>query len=142
MTEGNFVDYVKIYVTSGKGGKGSTHLHREKFIEKGGPDGGDGGRGGHVILRGNKANSYNFEASQMKIISEKLVDKLEKRIANLISNQSDEELLTRAETAEFLKINSTTLWHWTKKGKVTAYGIGNRVYYKRGELKKALIKIN
>lgn len=54
MTEGNFVDYVKIYVASGKGGKGSTHLHREKFIEKGGPDGGDGGRGGHVILRGNK----------------------------------------------------------------------------------------
>jgi len=55
MTEGNFVDYVKIYVSSGKGGKGSTHLHREKFIEKGGPDGGDGGRGGHVILRGNKS---------------------------------------------------------------------------------------
>ena len=54
MTEGNFVDYVKIYVASGKGGKGSTHLHREKFIEKGGPDGGDGGRGGHVYLRGNK----------------------------------------------------------------------------------------
>jgi GTP-binding protein len=54
MTEGNFVDYVKIYVTSGKGGKGSTHLHREKFIEKGGPDGGDGGRGGHVYIRGNK----------------------------------------------------------------------------------------
>ena len=54
MTEGNFVDYVKIYVSSGKGGKGSTHLHREKFIEKGGPDGGDGGRGGHVFLVGNK----------------------------------------------------------------------------------------
>lgn len=54
MTEGNFVDYVKIYLASGKGGKGSTHLHREKFIEKGGPDGGDGGRGGHVILVGNK----------------------------------------------------------------------------------------
>ena len=55
MTEGNFVDYVKIYVTSGKGGKGSTHLHREKFIEKGGPDGGDGGRGGHVYIKGNKS---------------------------------------------------------------------------------------
>jgi GTP-binding protein len=55
MTEGNFVDYVKIYVSSGKGGKGSTHLHREKFIEKGGPDGGDGGRGGHVYLVGNKS---------------------------------------------------------------------------------------
>lgn len=55
MTEGNFVDYVKIYVASGKGGKGSSHLHREKFIEKGGPDGGDGGRGGHVIVRGNES---------------------------------------------------------------------------------------
>lgn len=54
MTEGNFVDYVKIFLTSGKGGKGSVHLHREKFITKGGPDGGDGGRGGHVILRGNQ----------------------------------------------------------------------------------------
>lgn len=53
MTEGNFVDYVKMHVTSGNGGKGSTHLHREKYIAKGGPDGGDGGRGGHVIIRGN-----------------------------------------------------------------------------------------
>ena len=54
MTEGNFVDYVKLHVSSGNGGKGSVHLHREKFIEKGGPDGGDGGRGGHVILKGNE----------------------------------------------------------------------------------------
>ena len=54
MTEGNFVDYVKIYVSSGNGGKGSAHLHREKFVVKGGPDGGDGGRGGHVIIKGNK----------------------------------------------------------------------------------------
>lgn len=54
MTEGNFVDYVKIVVASGKGGKGSSHLHREKFIEKGGPDGGDGGRGGHVYVQGNQ----------------------------------------------------------------------------------------
>ena len=53
MTEGNFVDYVKMHVTSGNGGKGSAHLHREKYIAKGGPDGGDGGRGGHVIIRGN-----------------------------------------------------------------------------------------
>src|SRR5688572_4802823 len=53
MTEGNFVDYVKLHVSSGNGGKGSAHLHREKFVEKGGPDGGDGGRGGHVIIRGN-----------------------------------------------------------------------------------------
>jgi len=53
MTEGNFADYVKINVSSGKGGKGSTHLRREKYVVKGGPDGGDGGRGGHIILRGN-----------------------------------------------------------------------------------------
>lgn len=52
MTEGNFVDYVKMHVSSGNGGQGSAHLHREKFVEKGGPDGGDGGRGGHVIVRG------------------------------------------------------------------------------------------
>ena len=54
MTEGNFVDYVKIHVTSGNGGAGSKHLRREKYITKGGPDGGDGGRGGHIILRGDK----------------------------------------------------------------------------------------
>lgn len=54
MTEGNFVDYVKVHVASGKGGKGSAHLRREKYIPKGGPDGGDGGRGGHIILRANK----------------------------------------------------------------------------------------
>lgn len=53
MTEGNFVDYIKIHAESGKGGRGSMHLHREKYIDKGGPDGGDGGRGGHVIVRAN-----------------------------------------------------------------------------------------
>jgi GTP-binding protein len=53
MAESNFVDYIKIFCRSGRGGKGSAHLRREKFIPKGGPDGGDGGRGGHVILRGN-----------------------------------------------------------------------------------------
>ncbi|MDP4238694.1 MAG: GTPase ObgE [Bacteroidota bacterium] len=54
MASSNFVDYVKIYCRSGKGGPGSTHFHREKFIQKGGPDGGDGGRGGHIILKGSK----------------------------------------------------------------------------------------
>jgi len=53
MTEGNFVDYVKMHVASGKGGQGSAHLHREKYNAKGGPDGGDGGRGGHVVIKGN-----------------------------------------------------------------------------------------
>jgi GTP-binding protein len=54
MSSPNFVDYVKIHCQSGKGGAGSAHLHRAKYIPKGGPDGGDGGRGGHVILKGNK----------------------------------------------------------------------------------------
>ncbi|NMD02385.1 MAG: GTPase ObgE, partial [Bacteroidales bacterium] len=53
MSESNFVDYIKIFCRSGKGGAGSAHLRREKFIPKGGPDGGDGGRGGNIILRGN-----------------------------------------------------------------------------------------
>lgn len=54
MAGSNFVDYVKIFCRSGKGGAGSAHLHREKFVPKGGPDGGDGGRGGHVIVKGNE----------------------------------------------------------------------------------------
>ncbi|MDX9929253.1 MAG: GTPase ObgE [Bacteroidales bacterium] len=53
MSGSNFVDYVKIFCRSGNGGSGSAHLRREKFIPRGGPDGGDGGRGGHVIVRGN-----------------------------------------------------------------------------------------
>ena len=50
----NFIDYVKIYCRSGKGGAGCMHLHRAKYLPKGGPDGGDGGKGGSIILRGNR----------------------------------------------------------------------------------------
>lgn len=53
MSGSNFVDYIKIFCRAGNGGAGSTHLRREKFVPKGGPDGGDGGRGGNIILRGN-----------------------------------------------------------------------------------------
>lgn len=53
MADSNFIDYVKVYCASGHGGAGSVHLHRAKYIPKGGPDGGDGGRGGHIILRAN-----------------------------------------------------------------------------------------
>ena len=54
MAESNFVDYVKIFCKSGSGGAGSAHMRREKFVAYGGPDGGDGGRGGHVIVKGNE----------------------------------------------------------------------------------------
>ncbi|MCM1111305.1 MAG: GTPase ObgE [Clostridium sp.] len=54
MPESNFIDYVKILCRSGKGGAGSRHFHRAKYVPKGGPDGGDGGRGGHIIFRGNR----------------------------------------------------------------------------------------
>ena len=54
MSNTNFVDYVKIFCRSGKGGSGSAHLHRDKLTRKGGPDGGDGGQGGNVVLKGNK----------------------------------------------------------------------------------------
>lgn len=54
MAESNFIDYVKIFCRSGKGGSGSAHMHRAKYQPKGGPDGGNGGRGGHVILKGNR----------------------------------------------------------------------------------------
>jgi GTP-binding protein len=53
MSGSNFIDYIKVFCRSGNGGAGSAHLRREKFIPKGGPDGGDGGRGGNIILRGN-----------------------------------------------------------------------------------------
>ena len=54
MADSNFIDYVKILCRSGKGGAGSRHFHRAKYIPKGGPDGGNGGRGGHIILKGNR----------------------------------------------------------------------------------------
>lgn len=76
------------------------------------------------------------------IISEKLIEKLETKISSLIQKNSDDELLTREETAKLLRVNVTTLWHWTKKGKLIAYGIGNRAYYKRGEVMSALVAYN
>ena len=51
--QNNFIDHIKINISSGKGGAGSAHLRREKYVPKGGPDGGDGGRGGHIIVKGN-----------------------------------------------------------------------------------------
>jgi hypothetical protein len=59
-----------------------------------------------------------------------------------LNTHNPDELLTREEAYNFLKIDSSTLWHWTNKGKVIAYGIGNRRYYKKGELLESLIKLD
>ena len=68
MAESNFVDYVKIYCRSGKGGAGSAHLHRAKYTPKGGPDGGDGGRGGHIILRANRVATVAVQEKMVLIV--------------------------------------------------------------------------
>ena len=65
MIVDNFVDYVKLTVRSGKGGRGSTHLRREKYVPKGGPDGGDGGDGGNIIIRGN-SNLWTLQSFRFK----------------------------------------------------------------------------
>jgi hypothetical protein len=62
-----------------------------------------------------------------------------KALANL---QANDELMSRDETCAFLKINASTLWHWTNKGKVTAFGIGSRRYYKRSQLLECLKPLN
>ncbi len=59
-----------------------------------------------------------------------------------LQNSDPNELLTREQTCEFLQIDSSTLWHWTNKGKVIAYGIGNRRYYKKSELIESLKRLN
>ena len=60
---------------------------------------------------------------------------------NRLAGSEPDVLMTRSETCEFLKINPTTLWNWTKSGRVIAYGIGNRVYYKKQEIIKKLVPL-
>lgn len=60
----------------------------------------------------------------------------------LLNVSSQEQLLTREETAEYLSINLVTLWKWTRDGKLSSYGLGNRVYYKMADIQKALVNIN
>ena len=75
-------------------------------------------------------------------ITNKVLEGLEIRLEQLQQKKHQEQLLTRTETAKYLKVNMTTLWNWTKKGKLKAYGIGNRVYYRKNEIDEALIRIN
>lgn len=75
-----------------------------------------------------------------ELISEKIGNRLsalEKSVA-----PQPEQFLTREETAQLLNIDKSTLWSWTKKGKLIAYGLGNRVYYKRSEIESALVQLN
>lgn len=72
------------------------------------------------------------------LIDEKIVNRLEQLKKHLHSQQANDDLLTREETCKFLSVDSSTLWAWTNKGKVKAYGIGNRRYYKRSELLECL----
>jgi len=73
-------------------------------------------------------------------VADKLLNKIKHYLDDLHTNESD-VYLTRQETADFLKINITTLWHWTNKGKIKSYGIGNRRYYNKQEI-IALLKRN
>ncbi len=72
------------------------------------------------------------------LIDDKLRHRLEQLKKDLNGKKANDDLLTRDEACKFLKIDSSTLWAWTNKGKVSAYGIGNRRYYKRSELIEAL----
>ena len=76
--------------------------------------------------------------SLVNLISESVRTQLSELKKELLSKDANDDLLTREQTCEFLQIDSSTLWHWTNKGKVKAYGIGNRRYYKRSELLESL----
>lgn len=75
------------------------------------------------------------------LITEGVKIQLQEFKKNLNNQQSDDDLMTREETCKFLSIDSSTLWAWTNKGKVKAYGIGSRRYYKRSELLECLILV-
>lgn len=82
-------------------------------------------------------NPKDLEELITRVVKEQL-EIFEKRTPK----NNPDELMTRSEACALLKIKMTTLWNWTKKGKIIAYGIGNRVYYKRGELMESLVRIN
>jgi hypothetical protein len=77
----------------------------------------------------------------VNLISENVKSQLIDFRKSLQSNEANDELLTRDETCKLLQIDSSTLWAWTNKGKVTCYGIANRRYYKRSELMQSLIEL-
>jgi len=85
---------------------------------------------------------HNLAPSDLEELIRKVVSEQLEAFRGNGSTENPEELLTREESCLLLKISLTSLWNWTKKGKLIAYGIGNRVYYKRGELIQGLVRIN
>jgi len=89
-----------------------------------------------------KSNQIIFDVLSKQELQELVGKSLEEVIKNnSLTKPSDQELLTREETCKLLKIDSSTLWRWTNKGKIIAYGIGNRRFYKKEELLESLIKL-
>lgn len=89
----------------------------------------------------------NSAIQLIQITPEQLSELIGNRIADSIEKLKDsiphqEQLLTREQTAELLQVDPSTLWHWSKKGKLKSYGIANRVYYKRSEIESSLIPIS
>lgn len=130
MATQNFIDYVKIFCRSGKGGPGASHFHREKFVAKGGPDGGDGGRGGHIILRG---NSQLWTLLHLKYRKHIHADDGDKGSSALCTGKSGEDVYvdvplgTVARDAETGEVEAEITEHgqefvWLKGGKG---GLGN-----------------
>ncbi len=90
-----------------------------------------------------KSNKIIFDVLSKKELEELITKSLNEAVKNNLPAPSvKEELLTREEASELLKIDLSTLWRWTNKGQVIAYGIGKRVFYKKEELLNSLIKIN
>jgi excisionase family DNA binding protein len=75
-------------------------------------------------------------------ITNKVLEGLEIRLEQLHQKNQQEQLLTRTETIQYLKVDSSTLWSWTRNGKLKAYRVGNRVYYKKNEIDEALVRMN
>ncbi len=78
----------------------------------------------------------------VEVIVEKVLNGLEERKNKLYSLSQQEEILTREKITQYLKISKTSLWKYTKSGRLKAYGLGNRVYYKKKEVDEALMRIN
>ncbi len=119
MPGSNFIDYIKIFCRSGKGGAGSAHLRREKFIPKGGPDGGDGGRGGHIYVKGNNnlwtllhlrymkhiyAKNGESGGKSMKTGADGQDVTIEVPLGTIVRNEEDNTILTEITNHDEVKI--------------------------------------